>query len=263
MILMNYIATQQLFDLFLRMLRKPIRTTAIRIVAPMPTMTNNQIVVIIPNVRKPIPFFILMRALGVESDKKIIEYCLLDLEKYGTYVDLFIPSIHDAGRIFTQSAALKYIATFTKGKTIPHVLDILMNYFLPHIGELNFQQKAYYVGYIVLKLLKVYTKEEKPTDRDSFRFKRIELPGALLYDLFKEYYNLQQKNIFKKIDKEYYYKQGLHQRNFIGLIENNYMEYFKERITENGFKKAFKGNWGSEAAYKKVGCSSGCQPFIF
>ena len=49
------------------------------------------------------------------------------LKKYETYVDLFIPSIYDAGRIYTQETALKYIATFTKGKTIPHVLEILMN----------------------------------------------------------------------------------------------------------------------------------------
>ena len=77
---------------------KPVRTLAIRIVAPTPTLSNNQIVVNVPNVRKPVPLFILMRALGIESDKSIIEYCLLDLEKYESYIDLFIPSIHDAGR---------------------------------------------------------------------------------------------------------------------------------------------------------------------
>jgi len=48
------------------------------------------------------------------------------------------------------------------------------------------------LGYIVLKLLRVYKNEEQPTDRDSFKFKRVELSGSLLYDLFNEYYNLQQ-----------------------------------------------------------------------
>ena len=37
--------------------------------------------------------------------------------KYSNYIDLFIPSIHDAGEIFTQEIALKYISTFTKGKS--------------------------------------------------------------------------------------------------------------------------------------------------
>ena len=166
---------------------KPERTMSIRIVAPTPNLSNNQIVVNIPNVRKPIPLFILMRALGVVSDKEIIEYCLLDLDANSSLVDLFIPSIHDAGKIFTQDTALKYISTFSKWKTIAHTQEILSNYFLPHIGELNFQQKAYFVGYMVYNLLQVFTKIEKPTDRDNFRFKRIDLPGTLLYNLFKEY----------------------------------------------------------------------------
>ena len=59
---------------------KPVRTVGVRMVAPTTTLKNGQIVVNVPNVRKPVPLFILMRALGVESDKKIIEYCLLNLE---------------------------------------------------------------------------------------------------------------------------------------------------------------------------------------
>jgi DNA-directed RNA polymerase II subunit RPB2 len=232
---------------------KPVRTLAIKIVAPSAKYTNNQIVVVIPNVRMPIPLFILMRALGVESDKDIISYCLLDLEQYKTYVDLFIPSIHDANRIFSQEVALKFIATFTKGKTVPHALEILVNYLLPHIGEMNFLDKAYFLGHMTKQLLKVYTKEIKATDRDNFKFKRVELAGNLIYDLFKEYYNLQQKNIYQKIDKEYYYKQGIYQDNFISLIENNYKHYFSERLVEVGFRKAFKGNWGATEHTKRVG----------
>ena len=75
---------------------KPTRTLSIRIVSPSATLTNNQIVINVPNVRKPVPLFILMRALGIIFDKAIIECCLLDLEKYSNYIDYFIPSIHDA-----------------------------------------------------------------------------------------------------------------------------------------------------------------------
>ena len=44
---------------------KPIRTSAVKMVAPSPSLSNNQLVVLVPNVKKPIPLFILMRALGV------------------------------------------------------------------------------------------------------------------------------------------------------------------------------------------------------
>jgi DNA-directed RNA polymerase II subunit RPB2 len=232
---------------------KPIRTLSIRIMSPSTVLSNNQIVVNVPNVRKPVPLFILMRALGILSDKEIIQCCLLDLELYKNYIDLFIPSIHDAGMIFTQKTALAYIGTFTKRKSKAAVMEILMNYLLPNVGELNFRDKACFIGYMVRELLKVYTKEKKPTDRDSFKYKRIELPGSLIYDLFKEYYTLQQRNIFQKIDKEYYYKQGIYQSNFESLIKNNYNDFFSSRIVEEGFRKAFKGNWGAEEHTKRLG----------
>jgi DNA-directed RNA polymerase II subunit RPB2 len=233
---------------------KPIRTTSVKIVAPSPVLSNKQIVVFVPNVRKPIPLFILMRALGIVSDKDIIRTCLLDLELYHHYIDLFIPSIHDANKIFNQETALKFIASFTKRNTVSSVMEILSNYFLPHIGELNFLEKAFYVGNMVFKLLRVLTKEEKPTDRDNFRFQRIELSGSLLYDLFREYYLIQKRTIGLQIDKEYYYHKGKYKKeDFIDLIEVNYRKFFEQRDIEVGFNKAFKGNWGSQSNTKRLG----------
>jgi DNA-directed RNA polymerase II subunit RPB2 len=261
---------------------KPIRTTSVKIVAPSSSYSNNQIVVSVPNVKKPVPLFILMRALGVISDKDIIKTCILDIEKNESMVDLFIPSVHDANKIFTKQTALEYISQLTKRGTVSSVIEILSDYFLPHIGEINFLDKAYFVGYMVHRLLKVFTKEEKPTDRDNFRFKRIELTGTLIYDLFREYYLIQKKDIALKIDTEYYYHKGSYKDdatlsrsekqalkknarvkvkndnnqykdNFISLIESNVKSFFKDRIVEQGFRKAFKGNWGSEAHTKRLG----------
>ena len=235
---------------------KFVRTVSVRVVAPTPTLSNKQMVVLVPGVRKLVPLFILMRALGVESDKAIIQTCLLDLERYGSYVDDFIPSVHDAGRIFNRETALKYLATLTRTKTVPHVLDLLTNHFLPHIGEMNYGDKAYYLGHMVRELLKVFKKEAAPTDRDSFRFKRIELPGTLIGDLFKEYYAAQQKTLFQTIDKKYLYKRGLYSKTpeaFMNLILKDYNELFADRVVEKGFRKAFKGNWGASAHTKRLG----------
>jgi len=232
---------------------KPIRYTSAKIIAPDASYTNNQIVIDIPNVKKPIPLFILMRALGVISDKSIIEYCLLNMESNSNMIDLFISSIHDANNIFTQQIALEFIAKFTKRQTVSAVQDILMNYFLPHVGEDNFLNKAYFIGFMVNKLLRVFMGKEHPTDRDNFKFKRIETSGSLIYDLFREYYLIQNRNIFLKIDKEYYYHAGKYRTNFVSLIEDNIKPFFKERIVEDGFKKGFKGNWGADANTKRLG----------
>jgi len=232
---------------------KPIRTFRVSIVAPTSTYTNKQIVVHIPNVRSPVPLFIVFRALGILSDKEIISYCLLDLEKYESLIDLFIPSVHDASTIMTQDAAIKYIALLTKGKRMPHAFDILTDYLLPHVGETNYITKAYTLGNIVFRLLSVYTGIEPETDRDNFKYKRIELVGTLLYDLFREYWTIQQKNVHLEFEKKLYYNQELYEKDLFGLITQHYRDAFKLRELEIGFKKAYKGNWGAYSHTKREG----------
>jgi len=231
---------------------KPKRTTSVRILAPNTKLSNNNIVVSIPNVRKPIPLFIVMRALGVISDKSIIETCLLT--STDSMVDLFVPSIHDANKIFSQEEALCFIALFTKRGGVSSVIEILMNYFLPHVGELNFKDKAYFLGYMVKELLLVFTNQKKSTDRDNFKYKRVEMSGTLIKELFVEYYNIQKHKIFLNIDRSYYYETvEFKDEKFTNLIEDNVHNIFKQRVVEDGFKRAFKGDWGSEVHTKRIG----------
>ena len=233
---------------------KPLRTTSVKIIAPSTVLENGQFVVAVPNVRKPVPLFILMRALGVISDKDIIRTCLLDLNENKGYINQFINSIHDCHQIYNQSNALNYIASFTKRKTLVGVIEILSDYFLPHVGVMNFLEKAYYVGYMIYKMLKVSNGLELPTDRDNFRFKRIELSGSLIYDLFREYYLIQKQKITLTIDAEYYYAAVRYQEmDFPNLIKLNHVLIFKNRLVESGFLKAFKGNWGETEHTKRVG----------
>jgi DNA-directed RNA polymerase II subunit RPB2 len=195
------------------------------------------------------PLFVVFRALGVISDRDIVERCLLNLDANAAMADLFVPCVHDACEVFTQAAALKFIATFTKEKTVAQVQNILMNYFLPQIGELNFGAKAYFLGYMVHKLLLVSMNVERPTDRDSFKFKRVEVPGSLMFNLFRTYYNAHVDNVRLKLDKKI--KYGRDRNEFVGtqimqvITADNYNEIFGERIIEAGFKKSFKGKWAA------------------
>lgn len=239
---------------------KQIRYTAVRMMAAKYsatdgslTQTNGQLVVDVPNVKQPVPLFILMRALGVISDKSIIEYCLLNLDANSDLLELFVPSIHDANIVYTQETALEYIKTFTKRQTINYVQDILMNYFLPHIGENNYLDKAYYIGYMVHNLLLVSSGRAKPTDRDNFKFKRVEISGTLIHNLFREYFLIQNNTIRRKIDEEFYFHKMRYRENFVSLVDGNVSEIFKERIVEDGISKGFKGNWGASSNTKKTG----------
>ena len=232
---------------------KPVRTLSVKLMAPTSKYSYMNLVVSIPNVRKPIPLFIVFRALGIISDKAIIKMCLLDLEKYKSMLPLFVPSVYDAGAIMTQTLALKYIATFTKWKTITYTLEILSDYFLPHIGETNFLEKAYYLGHMAFRTLLVHQGIEEPTKRDNFRYKRIETDGVLLSGLFREYFKIQHRKIQLGFEEKLYYNQSMYEDNLFDLINANYKEVFRERAVDEGFRRAFKGNWGSQEHTRRVG----------
>jgi DNA-directed RNA polymerase II subunit RPB2 len=228
---------------------KPIRNLSVR-----KNAQTGQIVVLLPNVRAPVPLFIVFRALGVLSDRDIIETCVLDMEKYQDFLPEFRPSIHDAGPIFTQRAALEYIALLTKWKQIHTAQLILADYFLPHIGETNYIQKAYYLGYMVLRLLRVHRKLDEPTDRDHFKYKRMELAGTLMSDLFREYYSLQLKRIHTAFESQLYFKEGEYAEHLDRLVHDTQRVIFQNlQLVDQGFRKAFKGNWGAQTHTKRIG----------
>jgi DNA-directed RNA polymerase II subunit RPB2 len=231
---------------------KPERKLRVYMVAPTPRYTNNQIVVEIPNVKRPIPLFILMRALGVISDYDIIETCLLNMSENKDLIELFRPSVHDANKIFTQRAAIEYIGVFIKGKSVVQAQQILMNFFLPQIGELNFQSKAFFLGYMVNKLVRVKAKIDIPIDRDSLKFKRIKIPGKLLHSLFNEYYAQQIKRIRTLLDFKYNYNSAILSERFTDIVKD-YEDIFKDRIVEEGLRRAFKGQWGGSEFTKQAG----------
>ena len=231
---------------------KPERKLRVYMVASTPGYTNGQIVVEIPNVKRPIPLFILMRALGVISDYDIIETCLLNMSENRDLIELFRPSVHDANKIFTQRAAIEYIGVFIKGKSVVQAQHILTNFFLPQIGELNFQSKAFFLGYMVNKLIRVKANIDKPIDRDSLKFKRIKISGKLIHSLFNEYYAQQIKRIRTLLDFKYNYNSAILSERFTDIVKE-YEDIFKDRIVEEGLRRAFKGDWGGSEFTKQAG----------
>jgi DNA-directed RNA polymerase II subunit RPB2 len=231
---------------------KPERKLRVYMMAPSPRYTNGQIVVEIPNVKRPIPLFILMRALGVISDYDIIETCLLNMSENRDIIELFRPSVHDANKIFTQRAAIEYIGVFIKGKSVVQAQHILMNFFLPQIGELNYQSKAFFLGYMVNKLVRVKANIDPPIDRDSLKFKRIKISGKLIHSLFNEYYAQQIKRIRTLLDFKYNYNSAILSERFTDIVKE-YEDIFKDRIVEEGLRRAFKGDWGGSEFTKQAG----------
>ena len=230
-----------------------------------PQLVFQQIVVTIPNINMPIPLFIVFRALGIISDKDIMKMCVPDDDQ--RMMELLRPSIYDANKIFTQQLAIEYMAPFTKYLTEYHTWFILADYFLPHVNDLSevkrhfafdLIEKAHFLGFMVNRLLRVAIDLDKPTDRDSFQFKRVEPSGVLLSDLFKEFYKSQIKHVIKMMDIYHNETETTYDDDpeaFKQFCIDTISPVLKQRITEKGIIAGFKGDWGSETYTKRVGLS--------
>ena len=83
------------------------------------------------------PLFVVLRALGLESDKDLVQHCVLDLE--GPLPDLLAPCVHHAAPFFDRAAALTHLKDFDLKKIAPH--------------ETSLYEKACFVCHLVQKLL--------------------------------------------------------------------------------------------------------------
>ena len=83
---------------------------------------------------------------------------------------------------------------------------------------------------------------EKPTDRDSFTFKRVDLSGFLLANLFRESYKQFQRDLRVKVDTKYRFNKNRYQNeNYADIInEDNKTEIFDPLVIEQKFMKSFK-----------------------
>ena len=229
---------------------------------------GNFICIQIPRIKQPIPLVILFRALGVLSDKKICEKIVLDINDQNNkiFIDNLKASIVEANNYTTQEAALKYITSqviYTplnmdretgQIKKREFALEVLNNDLFPHCHDST--QKIYFLGYMALKLLKCSNKFIPCDDRDSYLNKRIDLTGALLNNLFRNYFNKLVKDMQKQIIREINngsWKSNEDYGNIINLT--NIYKIVKSTTIENGFKRALAtGDFGiKQVNSNKVG----------
>jgi len=148
-----------------------------------------------PSVPGKIPLAILMRALGLHSDREIFQA----ISENDEIQKELIPVIDVASEIQvlkdpekSQQNALDYIGKRvaigqTKDYRIRRALQVLDRYLLPHIGnaEEDRIKKAYYLGQMAQKVMELALVLREPDDKDHYANKRLKLAGELFTSLFR------------------------------------------------------------------------------
>ncbi|KAF1744876.1 hypothetical protein MXB_480 [Myxobolus squamalis] len=211
-------------------------------------------VAILPYIKQEIPIIILFRALGFVSDSDILEHIIYDFEDR-EMMEAIRPSLDEAFVIQDQNVALNFIGSrgtkpgLTKEKRILFAKEILQKELLPHvgIGEFCETKKAYYVGYMVHRLIEVALGRASVDDRDHYKNKRLDLAGPLLAYLFRGLFRGVVKNF--QIRAEKMLNRG---KDF--SVER---EIDNKKLTDGMRYSIATGNWGDvkKAHVSKAGVS--------
>jgi DNA-directed RNA polymerase II subunit RPB2 len=212
--------------------------------------TGGLIYATIPYTKSDIPIVILFRALGNVADKDIIEHIIYDFEDR-QLMEMLRPSLEEAVVVQSQTVALDYIGKrgntigATQNKRINFAEEILQKEMLPHvgIGEFCYDRKAYFLGYMVHRLLLGALERRALDDRDHFGNKRLDLAGPLLQALFL--------NLFKKFTKQV----EMYARKLIqGGRDVEVQRVVDPKTISNGLRYALStGNWTSGGGQVRAG----------
>ena len=240
------------------------KTIAFHVLAKNTSKRENAITVTVPHIDLPIPVFILFRAMGIESDRAIIN-CILpesivEEEEGRLALDFIRASILDANYIYNQRSAREYLKAYTDLGSVEHLEYILVNNLFPNVEQtagdkaISFTKKALYLGYIVKQLVYVCLGIVKETDRDNYMFKRVGISGFLLGDIFKDFYNSFRVKTRSTIDAKYEYGNWNGEDILSTQINGaNKQTFFVADVITNGMMRSMKGNWGLSNDASKQG----------
>ncbi|KAL1233681.1 DNA-directed RNA polymerase II subunit [Trichinella spiralis] len=165
-------------------------------------LMGQRIVVNLPYVKQELPVIVVFRALGFVSDRDILEHIVYDFDD-AEMMEMVKPSLDEAFVIQEQSVALNFIGSrgvqpgITREKRVKYAREILQKETLPHVGISDFceTKKAYFLGYMVHRLLLAAMGRRELDDRDHYGNKRLDLAGPLLAFLFRGLF----KNLLKEV----------------------------------------------------------------
>ena len=150
---------------------------------------------------------------------------------------------------------------FVRNKTKAGVYVNLYNELFPHCqieeGESAasfYRRKAYLLGIMTRMAMEVAVEIKPKTDREHYRFKRLDASGELIFQEFRRIYNDVRKRMVLEMDRRVHFQQDSFEgKKLVELVQpENVSFYWAAYMFMNDFEKSFKGKWGGKDGIAQV-----------
>jgi len=199
------------------------------------------------NVGREVPVVILFRALGIDNDGSILQHICYTLDDMAM-LEMLRPSLEEAAPINNQELALDWIGRSStppgcpRERRITFAKEYLATQFLPHVGTKRMleTEKAYFLGYMINRLLSCVMARRDFDDRDHYGNKRLDLAGPLMGNLFRGLFTKMRKNAIQFLERKV---TGSRNENFLSLLH----QAVDGNIIAQGLQYSLAtGNWQTE-----------------
>lgn len=167
--------------------------------------SDHRLVVNFFSIPRPLPFGILMKALGVTSDAQIQDLVSDDPEISRE----LLPTLLNSAEITSQEEALDYLGKrVAVGQTLQYRIlraqYVLDHYLLPHIGTSKHDRfkKALFLAQMAYRVIELGVVDGiEPDDKDHYANKRLKLAGDMLTSLFRVAFKSLIRDIKYQLEK--------------------------------------------------------------
>jgi DNA-directed RNA polymerase subunit B len=168
---------------------------------------DGMLMVSLPTTYGQIPLIVLLRSLGMENDKEIVDVICVD-PKMEPYVLANIEECAKEYSIATKEEAVAYLGKkFAGGQAkeyrVKRVETIMDRHLLAHLGNdpEDRLKKAIFVARMGMAVLELALGKREQDDKDHYANKRLKLAGDLMEDLFRVAFTALCKDLKYQIER--------------------------------------------------------------
>jgi len=228
--------------------------------------TKRLVLVTLPGFTQPVPLVSVFHALGLTNDQDIYDTILTGIpdSSRSMYDELFAEMIISHNNYLsaemrketdqTQDPNLLVLRRQHRTRTNGGVYMNLYSEMFPHCGRKEgetapalYRRKAYILGSMARMAMDVAIGVKQKSDRDHYRYKRMDASGDLIFYEFRRIYKEVAKRMITELDVRIHFQQkefsGMNIKELVS-VENIDAYYWSHKSFIFALEKSFKGKWG-------------------